>query len=276
MSERQTVETLERAYEGMEDASSFADQAAVADYREGLIDRNRAQAEFIAAMLPDGARLFEVGCGNGRLLIDLARRGKAGHGVGLDLARSRIEFAARWATDEGFEQLEFAQADALAREIEPASLDGALCVTSALAYFDPIEPGAAGRLAERLHAGLRPGGAVVLEVYPHPEWRGLLAHSGGRLRLWHELPDDDPWRFYLSDLSWDADGEVLTHAKTFVHRTEPVVDSGRSEQIVLYTPDTLRALLERAGFVDVELYEGWEGRPYDGGELLVATARRSA
>jgi SAM-dependent methyltransferase len=275
MSERQTLEALERAYQGMEDESSFADEATLTAYREGLLERNAAQAEFIAALVAQPGSIFEVGCGNGRLLIDLSRRGKVASGVGVDLAQSRVDFAARWARDAGLTQLEFVRADALEHELAPESLDAALCVTSALAYFDPIAPGAAERLLARLGRALRPHGTIVLEVYPHPEWRALLAHSGGRLRLWHELPEDDPWRFYLSDLAWNPEGEILTHAKTFVHRTETIVDSGRVEQIVLYTSTTLRALLERTGYVEIELYEGWTERPYEGGELLVATGRRS-
>jgi SAM-dependent methyltransferase len=268
---RQTMADLESAYEGLERLDSFPGADALAAHRAALLERNAHQADFLVALLGDAPRVLEIGCGNGRLLIDLARRGRLATGLGVDLARSRIAFAADWAQAEGVEGVTFAAADALTMDIEPGAWDAVLCITSAFAYFEPIAPGTAARLAARMREALAPGGLLCLELYPHPEYRPLLAATGGHARIWHELPEADPWRFYLSDLR--LDGDTLTHAKTFIHRHDGRVDTGRREQIELYTEPALRALLEAAGFTDVRCFAGWTDAPYDGGELLVATAR---
>ena len=264
---------LGAAYEGLE--SQFADPAAVAAYREAMLARSRPQADLLAPLLNREQDVLEIGCGNGRLLIELSQRGAITTGRGIDLARSRIEFAQAWAHDAGPSELSFAAGDALALELADASLGALLCITGAFAYFEPLAAGTAARLLAAWQRALVPGGLLCLELYPHPEYVTLLRTTGGHARVWHELGPEDPWRFYLSELRLDPATGVLTHAKTFVHRTSGAIDEGRRERLMLYSEEQLSELLIGAGFVDVELREGWSDAPYDGGEVMVALARRS-
>jgi SAM-dependent methyltransferase len=266
------MEELARAYEGLETPERFAGPAAIAEYRLAVLERNAPQTEFVVQRLPAEAAVLEVGCGNGRLLIDLARRGRCARGLGVDLARSRVAFAAEWAADERLDGLRFEAADALTSDLQDGAWDAALCVTGALAYFEPIAAGSAAALARRLRVALRPGGLLVLELYPHVAWRRMMEAAGtSRLQLWHELPEDDPWRYYLSDV--DLDGSTLSHRKVFIHRSDGTVDEGRQERLWIYTPDDLQALLASAGFEGFEVFGDWAGRPYEDDELLVLTAR---
>ncbi len=73
-------------------------------------------------------------------------------------------------------------------------------------------------------------------------------------------------------MSLDKSGDVLTHEKTFVHRTNGTIDSGRNERLYLYTEERLAVLLADAGFGRVQAYEGWSREPYAGGEVMVVTA----
>ncbi|WP_026909684.1 class I SAM-dependent methyltransferase [Patulibacter minatonensis] len=275
MGDLEGMDGIAAAYEGLETA--FADDAALQAYRRSALERHAAQADLVGALLPDDAAVLEIGTGNGRLLIDLAQRGRLASALGVDLAHSRIAFAERWAQDVGAEQLRFAAGDALAMDLgEAAAWDAAVVITAALAYFDAVVPGSARRMLGRLREGLKPGGRLVLELYPHPSWRRMLDDAeDGRARLWSELPEGDPWRFYLSDLHLDRDTGVLTHRKTFVHRTTGEIDEGRREALRLYSTEELTTLLGEAGFADVETFAGWDGAPYDDGELLVVTARRA-
>jgi SAM-dependent methyltransferase len=274
MGELEGMDGIAAAYEGLETA--YADDEALDAYRRSALERQAAQGDVVAALLPPGAAVLEIGTGNGRLLIDLARRGLLGSALGVDLARSRIAFAQQWAQDDGAAGVRFAAGDALTMDLgEAEQWDAALVITGALAYFDAVAPGSARRLLDRLRDGLKPGGRLVLELYPHPSWRRLLDDAAdGRARLWSELPEGDPWRFYLSDLHLDRATGVLTHRKTFVHRTTGEIDEGRREALRLYATDDLVALLQEAGFGDVETFAGWNGAPYDDGELLVVTAAR--
>lgn len=262
------MDEIAAAYEGLE--GDFADRATVEAYRATVLQRSAPQAHFVAARLRPGASVVEVGTGNGRLLVELARRGVAPRALGIDLAASRIAFAQAWAQELSLDGLRFVAGDALAEPLG-ADHDAALVITGALGYFDAFAPGSALALLRRVRAAVRPGALLVLELYPHPQWRRMLDAAGGAARLWQELPEGDPWRFYLSDL--ELDGGVLTHRKTFVHRTEGTIDEGRSERLRLYDADELAALAAEAGFAEPEAFEGWTADPYTGGEVLVLTAR---
>jgi SAM-dependent methyltransferase len=260
------------AYEGVEELSSFSTQE-LAEYRAGLLERTAAQTAFITARLRAGSTALEVGSGNGRLLIDLARRGHIAGGVGVEVAESRVRFADQWADSLDLETVRFICGDALAQRYEPA--DAALCITGTFAYFDAIRPGAGAALLGKLRQALPPGGLLVLEVYPHPSWRRLLDDTDdGTLRLWHELPPEDPWRFYLSELHLAGESQVLTHRKTFVHRTTGEIDDTRGEHLRLYDGPSVTTALSQAGFGGVELFGDWAGKAYEpSDELLIAVAR---
>jgi SAM-dependent methyltransferase len=264
------MDDLAAAYEGLE-----ADVGDVAAYRAATLARHDEVAAFLAARIAPGARVLEVGCGNGALLLALARRGAVGHGLGLDLARSRIAFASAWAADEApAADLRFAPGDALTAPLGDAPYDAALCVTGAFAYFDAVAPGSAAALLTRVAEVLRPGGLLALELYRHGATRRIVEAGGGQARLWRELDAADPWRFYLSDFA--LTGGVLTHRKTFIHRHDGTVDEGRAEALRLYELDELEALLTAAGFAPPQLHDGWSVAPYAGGDHLVVLARRAA
>lgn len=273
MSEDDILREVADAYQGIDDLDGFDDPDALARYRESLLQRTIGQADRIADHLPAAGAIVEVACGNGRLLVELARRGAIGHGLGIDIAATRIAFARRWAQDVGLgDEVDFVAEDLLETPLQAGSYDVAACITGALAYFDPACDGLADQVLARLRGALRPGGTLVLELYPHPRERRLIEAAGGVVRIWHELPAEDPWRFYLSDLHLDPTTQVLTHSKTFIHRTTGEVDTGRRERLLLYTPESLTALLDAASFADVALWEGWTAAPYAGGDVLVATA----
>jgi SAM-dependent methyltransferase len=268
----EALRELAGAYAGVEEMSSFADRDALESYRESVLVRTRPQADFLAAQLPPSARVLEVACGNGRLLVELAQRGALAAGVGLDVAASRVEFAARWATDRGLGALAFDTGDVLADPLPGGGYDAVTCITGAFGYFEPAAPGSATVLAARMHGALAPGGLLCLELYPSPRYRHLAEASGGEVRVWSELPAEDPWRFYLSHVR--VDGPVLEHRKTFIHRRTGEVDAGRCERLYLYTPRSIAELLGEAGFEDPRAHEGWTSAPYAGGESMVVTARR--
>ena len=267
-----SLDELAAAYEGFEELSSFADRESLEQYRAAALEQSQEQADFLGGLLSDGATMLELACGNGRLLVSLARRSRLAGGLGIDVSRSRIAFADAWAADEGLEQLRFEAADATTYPF-PGPFSAGVCITGAFAYFEAAQPGLGARLLDRVQQALVPGGLLCLELYPHPRERRLLEAAGRELRTWKELPPADPWRFYLSTLTLDPATQVLTHEKTFVHRTSGEVDSGRRERLLLYTRASIVRLLRERGFGAIEVFGDWKGgEPSADSELLVVTA----
>jgi SAM-dependent methyltransferase len=105
--------------------------------------------------LPPGARIVDIGCGKGELLIRIAER-HAVEGLGVDLAAEYVEDARREAARRGV-ALEFRVADATQEDWGAAAFDLVCCVgaSHALATGDDDAFGALAAVA-------RPGGEVLL------------------------------------------------------------------------------------------------------------------
>lgn len=268
---RHAFRELASAYDGFEAPERFESLGALDAYRAELLDRSSHQADFLQRFLPEPGRVLEAACGNGRLLVELARRGALDNGLGVDLAESRIEFARNWAEKEGCRQLEFLAADILETDLE-GEFDMALCITGAFNYFETASTGSAGRLAGHLASCLARDGLLCLELYCHSEHLRLIrGQSSGELQTWQEMPESDPWRYYLSRLSLEGE-RILSHEKIFVHRDSGEIDTGRRERLYLYSDAEIRELLASAGFERIECRQGWSEDPYSDGELMVVTA----
>lgn len=259
-----SFQSLQSAYEGVEGA---VPREALAAYRAAALARSAEQVSFISSLMKGS--VVEVGCGNGRLLIALKQAGAIEAGLGVDFAESRVAFAAAWASDLGLTGLQFTAGDALGCELGSGH-GAALCITGAFGYFDAYVPGTAQRLLSRLRGSLADSGQLVLELYQHASDVRLLNAQEGSLCRWAELEESDPWRFFLSELS--LDGNVLTHKKIFVHRTDGQIDEGRAERLALYSPDDIEAMCSTAGFHEIHFFDGWSAEPYDGGETMVVVA----
>ena len=121
--------------------------------------------------------LYDLGCGDGRVVVQAAKRYGA-RGVGVDLDPDRIREARELARREGVEQLvRFIQRDAGKVDLSPATV-----VALYLWQSENL------RLRERLRKGLRPGARVISRDSHmglwEPERTEVSADPKDRLYLW--------------------------------------------------------------------------------------------
>ncbi|GAA4558424.1 class I SAM-dependent methyltransferase [Pseudonocardia xishanensis] len=153
---------------------------------------SRYQPLLVAAAAPGFAdRVIDVGCGNGRLTLDMARR--AHSALGVDLSAGMLRLARERAAAAGVARARFLRADVQVHPLPPADL---VVSRNGVMFFD--DPAAAfGNLAR----ALRPGGRLVLLAWqPHDrqEWLPTFQRilSGGRAV---SLPDAPMWSFGAPD-----------------------------------------------------------------------------
>ena len=197
-------------------------------------------------------RVLELGCGNGRILLDLVAAGC--DAVGVDRSRGMLRLLADKARARRLRPA-IAQMDARALALA-SGFALVLCPYSLVTYM--AADADAARLCDEARRVLRRGGALVLDAfvprgevtsrdfredYRRPFERGQLT----RARRITALPDgrNRVERRY----AWaDATGVVRERADT-------------CEEIRPYTPDALRALLARHGFVVTDVWWDYGTRP---------------
>ncbi|MEU7313014.1 class I SAM-dependent methyltransferase [Streptomyces sp. NPDC007083] len=208
---------------------------------------------------PAGARVLDLCCGPGVFTVPLARRG---HDVtGVDLSPAMLDRARKRAADADA-QITHVRADA--REFEsPGAFDVVLNMFTSFGYFE--DPADNARVLHRMYACLTPGGTLVLDVAgkellarkvtpPKVVRRGedLMVQTDTVLDEWARLRSD--WVLVR--------GERVTRA-TLVW--------------FVYSAVELRRMVEEAGFSRVEIFGGFDGRPYDeNADRLVLRAVRGA
>jgi len=225
-------------------------------------ERTPAAVDQLLALAPlaPGARVCDLCCGPGRHSLELSRRGF--RVTGVDRTAGYLEEARRRAEAEGLE-IEFVLDD-MRRFRRPAAFDAAINLFTSFGYFeDPVDD---LRVLENLHASLRPGGSLVMDlvgkevvarVFRERDWSWIDETEGTRLLEEHRLSAD--WG--MTENTWTLLGPGREQVMRFSHR--------------LYAGTELAALLRRAGFGEVTLFGAMSGAPYDHkAGRLIAVARR--
>jgi len=165
----------------------------------------------VLASLDSAAHVLDLGCGNGELGRELARRAHQGHYVGLDLSAELLSQARKDLPDDSLST--FLQRDLAAPYWDRDLPFSAFDIILAFAVLHHL-PGAALRrqVLERVSARLSPKGCFI-----HSEWQFL--HSPrlrARLQPWEKLglseADVDPGD-YLID--WRQGGLGLRYVHFF-------------------------------------------------------------
>ncbi|MFQ5595926.1 MAG: class I SAM-dependent methyltransferase, partial [Anaerolineae bacterium] len=194
--------------------------------------------------LSPGAHVLDLCCGPGRHSLELARRGF--RITGVDRTPAYLDQARRLATEEGLE-VEFVQADM--RDFRrPETFDGAVNLFTAFGYFE--DPAEDLQVVQNLHASLKPGGRLVMEMMGKEVLARIFLESN-----WQETDDGVlvlEKRKIRSGWDWIDNRWIIIDGE---ERREFAVGHR------LYSGAELAALLRQAGFDSVELYGALAGGP---------------
>ncbi|MBA3707740.1 MAG: class I SAM-dependent methyltransferase, partial [Planctomycetes bacterium] len=126
--------------------------------------------EAVIALVPPGAHMLDIGCGNGLLLGLLASCGRLAHATGIDFSGRTIS-AARLMR----EGLPPAQANRLSFRRQNAHEpwpSGPFDVVALIDVLHHVEPGLQRPLIERACAAVAPGGMLLYkDMVARPRWR---------------------------------------------------------------------------------------------------------
>lgn len=191
------------------------------------------------------ASVLDLGCGIGRHALELARRGF--EVTGVDRTREFLA-EAREAADADDLEVEFVEED-MRRFERPDAFDLAVNLLTSFGYFE--DPADDARVVRNVHASLKEGGAVVVDLMG----KEVLA-SIFEPREWRER-DGDLWLYERR----------VTDAWSRVENRWVLVRDGERKEFELshrlYSATELSRLLEDGGFARTEVYGDFEGSAYD-------------
>jgi len=187
---------------------------AEADRYDAMLESFGA-AVLASASLSPGERVADVGCGNGAVTIDAARRvGPNGRALGIDISTPMLDLARRRAMEAGVGNVEFIEADAQVHPFGGGSLD-AIVSRFGVMFFDDPEAAFAN-----FASALRPRGRITFAC-----WQDLFQNQ------WMLIPG----------------------AAAAQHVGLPQMEPGAPGPFALADRDRVERLLASAGFQDISL-----------------------
>lgn len=168
---------------------AYAQQPNLSPYRNNLapyvVTPERAVDKMLEMANPKpGETLYDLGCGDGRILITAAKRYRV-KAVGIEIAEHQARIAAENVKKAGLtDQVKIIHGDFMRADLSPANV-----VTL---YLAPV---ANDTLRPNLEHYLRPHTRVVSYDYPIPGWKPVdtaerLGHHGDTHLIYlYEIPD---------------------------------------------------------------------------------------
>lgn len=221
----------------------------------------RQEVDFIirALALPEGAKVLDLCCGQGRHSLELARRGF--QVVGVDLSEALLYAARQRAEREGL-TITFLQSDM--REIDfTDEFDAVINMFTSFGYLE--NEAEDEKVLRKVTQALKQGGKFLLDVM-NRDWLIRNFQPMG----WRA--DNEGW-FVLEERTFDHLSGRMETRWIFVARDG--VRYERLSSIRLYTASELRAMLERAGLQVTNLFGDYDGSPYtwDSQRLIIVATR---
>jgi len=196
-----------------------------------------------------GTKILDLGCGYGRLSIELARRGY--DVVGLDYSESLLNTAKIRAEETGV-SVDFVRCDMRKMEYEE-EFDGVISWDASFGYFSDVEN---DKMMKRIARSMRSGGELILDLHNRDSY--LRKHLGKKWKRNNDYLTVEDWTFDVSSSRLNIysftvnikDGRTWENTMSFREYTHPELrnllrNSGLDYMDVFgdlgYTPDVSKA-----------------------------------
>jgi len=190
-------------------------------------------------------RVLDLCCGIGRHSLELARRGY--HVTGVDLTKTYIEEARSKAKEERLD-IEFIREDMMDFKREE-TYHAALSIFSSFGYFKKEEDNL--KVIDNVYSSLEPGGKFLVDVIG----KEVLARIYTK-KNWEKMDEG----YFLEERIIKNDWGLLENRWILIK--DDGVKKG-SFYTQLYSARELQNILEKAGFVDIEVYGDLDRSRYD-------------
>ncbi|MFX1483653.1 MAG: class I SAM-dependent methyltransferase [Promethearchaeota archaeon] len=217
-------------------------------FTEARIAQTVAEVDSIKSLckIQQEESVLDLCCGIGRHSLEFAKRGH--RVVGVDRTKLYLERARRTAAEENL-NIEFIQDD-MRTFYRTNTFDIVISMFTSFSYFEDHEEQML--VLRNIYSSLRTGGRFFLDMTGKEILaRIFLRHS------WSEWPHG----FMLEEREPLDNWSKMNNLWIFIERDGTV----HRHKVVhwLYSATEITRMLQQAGFREVEVYGGLDGRPYD-------------
>ncbi|EPY5226512.1 methyltransferase domain-containing protein, partial [Klebsiella quasipneumoniae] len=206
-----------------------------ASRRQEVIER---QVNWIASLLPPGARILDLGCGPGFYTHRLAERGF--HCTGVDFSPTSVSWARQQAQHAGL-NIDYVQQDVRAYWPDK-SFDFIMMIFGELNVFSAAD---ARSLVGRCALWLESGGRLLTEVHTFDE----VKRQGMAEASWQRCPDGlflGVPHLLLTEHDWDEEAQTSSTKFWAIEANGQTTRFG--SQMTAWRDDEYVSLLDNAGF----------------------------
>lgn len=208
--------------------------------------------------------LLDLACGTGSVSVRMAQKGY--EVIGVDLSPEMLSEAQNKAYSAG-QNILFLCQDMTALDLY-GTVDAAVCTLDGLCHL-PDEESVFAAL-QKVSLFMNPGGVFLFDVNSVYKHRAVLGNNT------FVYDTDDVYCVWQNTLL--SDGVTVQMDLDFF---EPVSDAGdyvrQSERFTerAYPKETLEAMLKKAGFTVLDVFDGYSGKPaHDTSERLLFAVRK--
>jgi SAM-dependent methyltransferase len=219
---------------------------------------NEFAPRIIERLVSDGIVVCDVGCGNGRTLLDLAKNRPNGLFVGCDFSENMIASAEGARGEAGIANVSFRVFDATAPSL-PHDMRGKFDLVLTKRLLINVKGQAKRRALENIHDMLKPGGAYILiECFAAPlerinDIRSVMGLDRIRVRPFNEYLADNIFKEIIDGFFEEVERIDYSSLYYFISR---IFNAGISEGEPAYDApiNLLAARLVKAGVNPIQGY----------------------
>lgn len=237
----------------------FTDPESENNYRLSKLNSCQKHIDLINQEF-DGKKvtILELGSGNSKVLINLNKHGLLNRGWGIEVSKSRFDFATKWLDDLKISNIENINDDLINFDYDSLDeLDVCLCVDLCFQFLEPIQKESDELVLKKVYSKLKPGGKIILEL----DYCGyIITNLPYTKRVWEEFTEPDPWKYSLWNCDFDQQTKILNWNKTFISRENEYEST--SIYLKIYDKSDIESLLNKIGFKNIRIYQDWNYTPF--------------